>query len=121
MRPCRHGGIIFTCGISRLGSIASGIERVMLRGYLRQRKVATALAMRRAVGPIPALGSRAGVSPSPGPRAADAAHAGTRSKVFGIMPIRNAHPLRDAAACAAIYAPYVTDSVASFEALPPTP
>jgi L-amino acid N-acyltransferase YncA len=35
--------------------------------------------------------------------------------------IRDADPGRDAAACAAIYAPYVTDSVISFEALPPTP
>lgn len=33
--------------------------------------------------------------------------------------IRLADPIRDAAACAAIYAPYVTDSVASFEEVPP--
>jgi phosphinothricin acetyltransferase len=33
--------------------------------------------------------------------------------------IRLADPARDAAACAAIYAPYVTDSVASFEEVPP--
>ena len=36
------------------------------------------------------------------------------------MIVRNADPQRDAAACAAIYAPYVSDSVASFEARPPT-
>jgi L-amino acid N-acyltransferase YncA len=36
------------------------------------------------------------------------------------MIIRTADPERDAAACAAIYAPYVSDSVASFEARPPT-
>jgi L-amino acid N-acyltransferase YncA len=36
------------------------------------------------------------------------------------MVIRDADPQRDAAACAAIYAPYVRDSVASFEARPPT-
>jgi L-amino acid N-acyltransferase YncA len=30
------------------------------------------------------------------------------------------HPERDAAACAAIYGPYVSDSVASFEARAPT-
>jgi L-amino acid N-acyltransferase YncA len=34
--------------------------------------------------------------------------------------IRDADPDSDAAACAAIYAPYVSDSVASFEARPPT-
>jgi len=33
--------------------------------------------------------------------------------------IRDADPARDAAACAAIYAPYITDGVASFEARPP--
>jgi phosphinothricin acetyltransferase len=33
--------------------------------------------------------------------------------------IRDADPLRDSAACAAVYAPYVTDSVASFEEVPP--
>jgi len=32
---------------------------------------------------------------------------------------RHADPARDAAACAAIYAPYITDGVASFEADPP--
>ena len=36
------------------------------------------------------------------------------------MIIRNADPERDAAACAAIYEPYVCDSVASFEARAPT-
>ena len=35
--------------------------------------------------------------------------------------IRNADPARDAAACAAVYAPFVTDSAASFEERPPTP
>jgi phosphinothricin acetyltransferase len=35
------------------------------------------------------------------------------------MLVRDADAQRDAAACAAIYAPYVSDSVASFEALPP--
>lgn len=34
--------------------------------------------------------------------------------------IRDADPRRDAAACAAIYRPYVSDSVASFEERPPT-
>jgi phosphinothricin acetyltransferase len=34
--------------------------------------------------------------------------------------IRHADPERDAAACAAIYAPYVTDGVASFEEVPPS-
>jgi L-amino acid N-acyltransferase YncA len=34
--------------------------------------------------------------------------------------IRNADPQRDAAACAAVYGSYVSDSVASFEARPPT-
>ena len=34
--------------------------------------------------------------------------------------IRHADPERDAAACAAIYAPYVTDGVASFELTPPS-
>jgi phosphinothricin acetyltransferase len=37
---------------------------------------------------------------------------------FGIV-IRDADPERDAAACAAIYAPYVSDGVASFETAPP--
>jgi L-amino acid N-acyltransferase YncA len=36
------------------------------------------------------------------------------------MRIRDADPRADAAACAAIYAPYITGSVASFEADPPT-
>ena len=36
------------------------------------------------------------------------------------MLIRDATPERDAAACAAIYAPYVSDSVISFEERPPT-
>jgi L-amino acid N-acyltransferase YncA len=42
--------------------------------------------------------------------------------IYGLdtMVLRNADPERDAAACAAIYAPYVSDSVASFEADPPT-
>jgi L-amino acid N-acyltransferase YncA len=35
------------------------------------------------------------------------------------MLVRNADPKRDAADCAAIYAPYVSDSVASFETQPP--
>jgi L-amino acid N-acyltransferase YncA len=37
------------------------------------------------------------------------------------MPVRHADPERDAAACAAIYAPYVTASVISFEAEAPGP
>jgi L-amino acid N-acyltransferase YncA len=36
------------------------------------------------------------------------------------MLIRDADPHLDAAACAAVYAPYVSHSVASFEATPPT-
>jgi L-amino acid N-acyltransferase YncA len=36
------------------------------------------------------------------------------------MLIRDADPQRDAGACAAIYAPYVSDSVVSFEERPPT-
>jgi len=36
------------------------------------------------------------------------------------MTIRDGDPKRDAAACAAIYGPYVSGSVASFEALPPS-
>ena len=36
------------------------------------------------------------------------------------MIIRHVDPERDAAACAAIYAPYVTDGVASFEEVPPS-
>jgi L-amino acid N-acyltransferase YncA len=35
--------------------------------------------------------------------------------------IRDAEPARDAAACARIYAPFVTDSAASFEERAPTP
>lgn len=35
------------------------------------------------------------------------------------MPIRQADAARDAAACAAIYAPFVTDGVASFEEIAP--
>jgi len=35
------------------------------------------------------------------------------------MIVRSADPERDAAACAAIYAPYVSDSVISFEETPP--
>ncbi len=35
------------------------------------------------------------------------------------MVIRDADPGRDAAACAAIYRPYVSDGVASFETIPP--
>lgn len=37
------------------------------------------------------------------------------------MSVRAADPDRDAAACAAIYAPYVTASVATFEIDPPSP
>ena len=37
------------------------------------------------------------------------------------MNIRHAHPARDADAIANIYAPYVTDTVISFEDVPPTP
>jgi L-amino acid N-acyltransferase YncA len=36
------------------------------------------------------------------------------------MPVRHADPQRDAAACAAIYAPYVTGSGVSFEDVAPT-
>ncbi len=36
------------------------------------------------------------------------------------MHVRHADPARDAAACAAIYAPYVADSCVSFEDVPPT-
>jgi len=36
------------------------------------------------------------------------------------MIVRDADPERDAATCAAIYAPYVTDSFATFEEEPPT-
>lgn len=36
------------------------------------------------------------------------------------MLVRHANARRDAAACAAIYAPYVTDSSVSFETVPPT-
>jgi L-amino acid N-acyltransferase YncA len=37
------------------------------------------------------------------------------------MLIRDADSARDAAACAAIYAPYVRDTAISFEEVPPTP
>lgn len=37
------------------------------------------------------------------------------------MILRIAQPERDGTACAAIYAPYVSDSVASFETVPPSP
>jgi L-amino acid N-acyltransferase YncA len=37
------------------------------------------------------------------------------------MRIRPADPVRDAAACAAIYGPYVLETVVSFEAEPPSP
>ena len=37
------------------------------------------------------------------------------------MDIRHADPDRDAAACAAIYAPYVSDTVISLEEVPPSP
>jgi phosphinothricin acetyltransferase len=37
------------------------------------------------------------------------------------MLIRDANPARDAGACAAIYAPYVSDTVISLEERPPTP
>jgi L-amino acid N-acyltransferase YncA len=47
-----------------------------------------------------------------------AAQPGTRPEV--LLSVRDADPARDAAACAAIYAPYVSESVASFEAEPPT-
>jgi L-amino acid N-acyltransferase YncA len=36
------------------------------------------------------------------------------------LTVREADPLTDAAGCAAIYAPYVTDTVISFEEIPPT-
>ena len=36
------------------------------------------------------------------------------------MLVRHADPARDAAACLAIYAPYVADTAVSFEAVPPT-
>ena len=39
----------------------------------------------------------------------------------GTGRLRHADPDRDAAACAAIYAPYVADSPASFEEIPPSP
>jgi phosphinothricin acetyltransferase len=35
--------------------------------------------------------------------------------------IRNADPARDGAGCAAVYAPAITDSAASFEERPPSP
>jgi L-amino acid N-acyltransferase YncA len=37
-----------------------------------------------------------------------------------MMIVRDADPQRDASACATIYGPYVSDSVVSFEARPPT-
>ena len=37
------------------------------------------------------------------------------------MLIRHADPAADAAACAAIYAPYINDTVISLEEVPPTP
>lgn len=37
-----------------------------------------------------------------------------------LTPIRDADPERDAAGCLAVYAPYVTDSVISFEDEPPS-
>ena len=41
--------------------------------------------------------------------------------VYGLrMIVRDADPQRDAAVCAAIYGPYVSDSVVSFEARQPT-
>lgn len=36
------------------------------------------------------------------------------------MIVRDADPRRDASACAAVYSPYVSNSVASFETRPPT-
>jgi phosphinothricin acetyltransferase len=40
----------------------------------------------------------------------------------GVDPLlRHVDPARDAAACAAIYAPFVTDGAASFEEIAPTP
>jgi L-amino acid N-acyltransferase YncA len=36
------------------------------------------------------------------------------------VPIRHAHPVHDAGACAAIYAPYVRDTVISLEERPPS-
>jgi L-amino acid N-acyltransferase YncA len=38
----------------------------------------------------------------------------------GIVTVRSADPQRDAFACAAIYGPYVADTVVSFEAHPPS-
>lgn len=43
----------------------------------------------------------------------------TRSQDPGRMQIRAADPARDAAACAAIYAPFVTDGATSFEETAP--
>lgn len=37
-----------------------------------------------------------------------------------LTPIRDAFPERDAAGCLAVYAPYITDSVISFEEEPPS-
>jgi len=47
---------------------------------------------------------------------------GSAVTIYGLwtMIIRNADPERDASVCAAIYEPYVCDSVASFEARAPT-
>lgn len=44
----------------------------------------------------------------------------TLSLLSGAMLIRHADPDRDARACADIYAPFVSDSVVSFEAEPPS-
>jgi phosphinothricin acetyltransferase len=60
------------------------------------------------------------VSRAPGANAAAAGRRGGRLCSAQQMIVRDADPQRDAAACAAIYAPYVSDSVASFEAQPPT-
>jgi len=46
--------------------------------------------------------------------------AADRVSILALMIIRGADPQRDAQACAAIYTPYVSDSVASFEAQPPS-
>jgi phosphinothricin acetyltransferase len=52
--------------------------------------------------------------------AAPAHHVAPPQYRLWTMIIRDADPQRDAAACAAIYAPYVADSAASFEERPPT-
>ncbi len=54
----------------------------------------------------------------PGPRAPDFAANGLDKVVT--MLIRHADAERDSAACAAIYAPYVSDSAVSFETVPPS-